>query len=92
MIAPAQKAPEWTQLEAQLSHHPAQHMACRRLKAIAIGTRFKLRHLLSDTLRPDARGGAVLAAKAVIRRALKLGLICLADGVHGLVPYYEKVK
>lgn len=84
--------PEWAMLHAALSNHPAQHAAYRHLYAIPIGTRFKLRHLLAVPRRPHAKTSTILATKIVLRRALMLGLIRKADGIYGLVPYYERVK
>lgn len=92
MRHPTPTPADWATLEAQLNHHPVQHAVFRRLQVLPVGVRFKRKHLLSDTVRPDGRGGAVLAANAVIRRALALELIRVADGIPGLVPYYEKVK
>ena len=91
MRHPTPTPADWATLETQLNHHPVQHAVFRRLQVLPVGVRFKLKHLLTDTLRPDVRGGAVIAAKAVIRRALALGLIRSVDGIPGLIPYYEKV-
>lgn len=82
----------WDTLQTQLSPHPAQHEAFRRLRSMPIGARFKRKHLLSDTVRPDGKGGAVIAADAVIRKALRFDLIRIVDGVAGLIPYYEKIQ
>lgn len=84
--------PEWAQLHAALSNHPAQHAAYRHLCDIPIGTRFTLRQLLAGTRQPNTKVSTILATKVVLTRALALGLIRKADGIYGLVPYYERVK
>ncbi len=82
----------WAALESQVSHRAAQRLALERLRSIPTGTQFKLKHLLADELTPRMRGAAIIAAQAVVRHALRLSLIRRADGVAGLVPYYERVR
>jgi len=84
--------PNWKGFFTELSHCPAQHEAFHRLRSMPVGTKFKLKYLLSDNLRPNARGGEKNAAKAIIRKAMKLNLIRRCEGVTGLIPYYEKVR